>query len=768
MKKLFQFTFKHSNIVIAVTLLITAFFTWHALRVEIDPSAENLVPEDSRIMEMLEKYENNSDLSAYFMFAVESDNLFTIEGLQALEQAIEEVKTLPGIGPAVNPFSTLTFSESNGRLSLHTMAPEGRAPRSKEELERFRDNLTGNPFYTGSLISEDGTILCCGFQCRPLTDEAAGFMRDYGEIKAGLEPYFRVYTTGDVPISDRCNTYLMDDLFKLITLAFLFILISFYLGFRTKRSVILPLFVVAAGTIWSTGLMGLLGHSLNMISLLIPPLVLTIGSSYTIHILNQYYRESRTDTNDKSWIVSATIHVNKTIMLASLTTVVGFASLYFTPIKQTREFGLITSFGIVACMLLTVFFMPSVLSKFEAPPQVLREKIYSGKLTRALGKIGLSVFRRRNIILIIIAVIIAGFIFSRSRIPSQSDYLSYFPEGDTVVTETSYLTKNVGGYQVLNISCTGPEAGHFLQPEVLKRLSDFEMEMIDDPDVISVFSVPFFVRELNKLMEGQAEIPEHRGLINLLSRYLKLLRAEDSGNSEFNKLANEDFSQVTMTFRIYNSRRNIGLSEDSLRALVQRVDLLTAEHLAELNPEQWTTDFRFLYLADLLNRGQNTSTLLAIVLVLIISAVTFKSIKYGLLTLLPLFMGLMLNSCFMAILQIPLDMLTLMVSSVVIGVGVDDAIHYNIHFRKNFRETGIVERAIELTHMEAGRPILHTTVSIVGGLMFLLISNFLGIVYFGLLICFSLAFTMLGTLIILPAVIGTLVKDRPQTARKKV
>jgi predicted RND superfamily exporter protein len=118
----------------------------------------------------------------------------------------------------------------------------------------------------------------------------------------------------------------------------------------------------------------------------------------------------------------------------------------------------------------------------------------------------------------------------------------------------------------------------------------------------------------------------------------------------------------------------------------------------------------------------------------------------------------MLNFSLMALMHIPLDMLTLMVSSIVIGVGVDDAIHYNIHFRKNLLSSGSVKEAIVLTHMEAGRPILHTTVSIVGGLLFLLMSNFLGIAYFGLLTCSALTFTMLGTLFLLPAVIAVTVK----------
>ena len=254
-------------------------------------------------------------------------------------------------------------------------------------------------------------MLAVLFQCRPLTDEAAAFMTDYNKIKTGLEKYYRVYTTGDVPISNQCNQYLLQDIGKLISFAFLFMLASFFLGFKSKRSFLLPMSVVVMGTVWTVGFMAMFGFTLNMISLLIPPLVLTIGSSYAIHILNQYYRESRPFSADKIWIVDATLHVNKTIMFACLTTVTGFLSLLFTPLPQTREFGIATSFGIIACMLLTIFYMPAVLSKIKAPTEEQKQNMYSGRLARLMGRIGLLVFNYRWIFIGVTGLYSGTFLF---------------------------------------------------------------------------------------------------------------------------------------------------------------------------------------------------------------------------------------------------------------------------------------------------------------------------------------------------------------------
>ena len=514
MSRIFHLAFRHSNFLIALTAIMTVFWGYYALQVKIDPSAENLIPEHNEVTELLEKYGSSSSSTGYFLIAVESENLFNIERLNALEKAIGEVSRLPGIEPGINPFSTFTFTKKANQLVVNTMAPGGTAPKDEEALQIFKSNLKDNPFYTGSLISKNGKILCLIFPCRPLTNEAAGFMADYEKIKIELEKYFKVYTSGDVPISEQSNQYIMRDLFKLFGFAILFMLASFYFGFRSKRAFILPLSVVLIGTLWTIGFMSLLGFQVNIISLIIPPLVLTIGSSYTIHILNQYYSSAEPEMGDMSWIVDATSRINKTILLASLTTVVGFISLLFTSLSQTKEFGLSTSFGIISTMLLSLFYLPAVLSKFKSPTAKQKENVKSGPFARFMGLFGLFVVRFRVIILILFGIIIALFIYAYPRVPAQSDYLSYFPVDDPVVNETSYIIENVGGYQTLQITMVAPDntPRFFLEPEILKKISSFEQEIIDDPDITAVSSVAFYLRELNNLMCGKNEIPRHQRL----------------------------------------------------------------------------------------------------------------------------------------------------------------------------------------------------------------------------------------------------------------
>ena len=765
MRKLFLNIIKHSTLVIIITVIVTAFFGISALRLKIDPSIENLIPEHSEVTQLLQKYGTESSADGYFIVAISSEDPFTLEGLQAFDKSIHEIETLTGISRGITPFNAVVFTKSGRQLKVGTLSPESRAPQTAQELAEFKELLVDNPFYAGTLISRDGKTLSAVFPSEPLTDEAEAFMQEYSRIRAELEKYYRVYTTGDVPISDRSNTYLSKDLVKLFLFALAFMLVSFYFGFRSKRSFLLPISVVLAGTVWTLGFMALMGYQLNVVSLTIPPLVLSIGSSYTIHILNQYYRDAQPDRKDKLWIVEATLHINKTVFLACLTTVVGFMSLMFTSIDQTKEFGISTSFGITACMILSSFYLPAMLSKIRPPTEDQKQNVLTGTFAQNLGKLGDFVYRFRYMVLVLFAVILGLFIYAYPRIPSQSDYMSYFPKDDSVVQETSYILENVGGYQTMNVTITAPdnEKNYFLRPEILEQISDFELEILEDVDVTSVSSISFYIRELNFLMNGKKEIPSQKGLISLLSRYLKLIRSSEDANDTIRQMTNDDFSRITLTFKIYNSRNNRILAEAALGALVDRFNISMEKHLKNMDVALWSVDLRYLYLSEMLTRDQNKSILAAIIFVFIIALIYFRNIGFAVLTLTPLFSGLMLNFICMAFLKIPLDMTTLMVTSIVIGVGVDNAIHYNIQFKKNFDLIGKVKEAINLTHMEAGRPIMHTTISIVGGLLFLVLSSFRGISYFGLLICFTLTFTMIGTLVLLPAFIGSFYKNKVKT-----
>jgi hypothetical protein len=485
--------------------------------------------------------------------------------------------------------------------------------------------------------------------------------------------------------------------------------------------------------------------------------VLTIGSSYTIHLLSQFYREApRTPTGSSAWIIDATLHVNKTILLSALTTVVGFLSLLATSIDQTKELGVATSFGIISCMLLSLFFLPALLSLLP-PPSTRQAKMMSfGPLSRFMRRLGYTVYARYKLFLLLFLGLAVAFTISLGNISHQSDYLTYFPDKNPVVQDTTYILNKIGGFQKINVSVTAPEGSenYFLRPENLEPVSRLEQEVLTHPNISSSISFPLFVRELNRMFSGREGIPENRGLILMTSRYINLLRSQ--GGSDFVSLvSNENFTQITLTFYMYNRKTQNFLFEEELNELIGSIDAAMDTHLKEeTEAEIWSYDLRHLYLSEILNRDQQRATFLSIILVAIFTSLFFWSLRYGLLSLIPIATGLMCNFTVMALFDIPLDVITMMVSSVAIGVGVDDAIHFLLQYRRlRGIHPGDQRRVITETFRITGRPILHTTVSVVGGLIVLVFASFKGISYFGLLVAVTLTAALIGTLFFLPAIL---------------
>jgi hypothetical protein len=374
-----------------------------------------------------------------------------------------------------------------------------------------------------------------------------------------------------------------------------------------------------------------------------------------------------------------------------------------------------------------------------------------------MRRLGYFVYKRYFIFLILFGVLIVVFLLSLNNIRHQSDYLTYFPGKNPVVQDTTYILNNIGGFQKINVSFSAPEGseGHFLQPEILRPISEFEKRILENPNISSSISFPLFVRELNRMFSGREEIPTNRGLILMTSRYINLLRSQGGSDNFVALVSDEDFSQITLTFYIYNSETNNFLFENELTELVNSIESQLAAYTPEnTSAELWSYDLRHLYLSEILNRDQKRATFLSVILVGIFTSLFFWSIRYGLLSLIPIATGLMCNFTVMAIFGIPLDVITMMVSSVAIGVGVDDAIHFLLQYRRlSAIYPGNQRRIITDTFRITGRPIFHTTVSVVGGLIVLVFASFKGISYFGLLVAITLTAALIGTLFFLPAIL---------------
>jgi len=765
--KMLDFSVLHSRSILTVAAVLTVFFGFFITRLNIDPDVASLIPANEKISMLMEKYGELDEEEDYLALAVSSKQPLNAGALQELEQAVKRIQQLPKVKKIISPFNMVTFEKDGKKLEVRPMSGGGEVPESPEDLREFMERLLRDPFARRFVVSPDGSVLCF-FIPTGAIESYSVFMEEFKAIVNELEESFDVYYTGSAAFTYIMQGYLTSDLSKLIAIAVLVILIIYYVGFRTKRSVILTFITVAAGTVWTLGFMALLGYPITVISIATPPLILSLGSSYSIHMLNQYYREAGGKVKSRGWITDAAAHINKTIVMAAITTVIGFSSLLVTTIEKTREFSIASSFGILACALLSLFILPAILYNMKPPTEKQRKVVLEGALARSMTNLGLFVLKWRAVILIFLVAVAAGYGVSLRHLRNQTDIISYFPKKEKIIQDTEFITGNVGGFQELKVTLTAPgnEEKYFLDPMVMEQISKFEDKLEQHSDISNIFSFVSYLKFANQTMFGESEIPEKKGLVLLLSRYMKILAEHEGSNEIIRSLANPDLSQVTLTLWIYDSQRRSLISDLPLRHLVDDIEGYLDETIdPALNPEVWGESMRYLSLSEIMQRDQRVSMLISLALIFILTTVGFKSLKFGFFSIIPLSTAIMLNFIFMVVMDIPLDMTTVMFTSVVIGVGVDNAIHFLLQYRKQACiHPDDFKMCITKTMVISGRPILLTTASIIGGLLVLTLAKFQPVAVFGLLVSVTLAATAFGTLVILPAILSFRRRERDAAA----
>lgn len=745
-RPLVKFSVEHPWLIIFLALVITLIFAIPLGNLNVVADIDALLQKD------IDDLANEPGLDAMFIMA-KGKNLYTIESLQLLEKTCRTLEETIPIAETVSPFSFVTLGNLN-RLSPMPLAPEGRAPRTQEELDIFIQRLNASRFGPGIITSEDRDTLVFFF----LVEKGRSYMAMMDEVEDILEPLresLDVSATGTTALSAETERFLMEGFTELLSLVILTILISYYLGFHSTKAIFLPFTIVISGTIFSLGIMSLAHFDMTMISIISPPLILTMGSSYSIHVMNSYFNSSRDKKLSKNDLIIESVgNISGTVLLASLTTLIGLMSLSFATISQTREFAIITSLGIFFTSFLSVTLLPAFFSLQKIPEQKKLDVIKNDPLSKILKKLAPTLAKTRKNSIFVIVIITALFAYLVPRVEFNTSVSKYYPESSPLIQHLKLFMEEIGGYDEMTITLKGEGRGFFLESNVLENVHEVEEIIKMMPNISYIFSFPQYLDFAGEVMTGKEGSFKVRGINLFVSR---IFNATDLSKG----MVNEDFSEISIKLRFYDNHRAMPIDEKNAQKLFDEISILLETTLSEEIEWEVTGEFLdFLELSNQMKRDFYTSTITALVLIALLTTIAFKSPIRGLLSLVPLLMGIFTSLISMVIFDIPLDMTTIMVSCIAIGVGIDNSIHFLLQHRKmqeRYPKDNL--KAVSETIYISGRPIIITTFSIVAGLIFLSFADFQPIRYFGLLISFTLLTACFSTIALLPS-LAALVKRK--------
>ena len=812
MQKFFSFIGRHAIAVLVIIALITGFFGYQAMGIVLNADFGSLLPWGERtayyqggvdgqianlgsekasghvdpipvIPERPEEVESKHDkvdfsslpevgneyrnfkateedykYRAEHLVYVESEELYNEYYLNLIEETFARISARRDIGEPSSVLDFFTLAKKGTRISTVPMNPDTDRNWTAEEAEILAKRIDEDPIIKYFLVNGDGNGMLFKFPTSSTSQSALD------EFEALLQPLkdagLTVYVNGGPAINNKVMEYLQKDLATLMVLCIVAIMVVFYFSFRSKRSVLIPSSLSLIALIWTFGTMKMMGIAITLLNIVTPCMVITLGSAYSIHVLSEYY--SHYHSGDGLTPAESTSKIMGTIFLACLTTIVGFLCLCISETQGLREFGISVSMGIFYCAFLAAFYLPAILSITPQPKKKAVKSFENGLMTRLVGFLSTFITRYWKILIVVFFILFAVFFMVKDLIPVDSNYMSYFPKNDVFGQESKAFAKAMGGTNPYEIHIKAPEGSKnfFLDKDNLEKVRTYEESLLASPDILQCISFTNYLSFANYEMNDVYGIPETSGLINLLSRMVLMLA--NQGNTELSQIISSDFNEMTIVVQHWDA-----VEEDLMTtSSIGRTYSLIVQNLAML-PEGTSVTIVGdplvnVVFANRLLSDQAKSTFLSVLMVFIITAITFLSITRGFLTIIPVFSGVMINYVFMYIFNIPFDMVTVSFSSIAIGCGVDDAIHFVLRFKKKYKSGMNYIDCIKETILETGRPIILTTVSIVFGMMMLSFASYMPIRYFGLLMSISLFGCMVSTLFFLPsfAILIYGIKDR--------
>ncbi|UCH28506.1 MAG: MMPL family transporter, partial [Myxococcales bacterium] len=540
---------------------------------------------------------------------------------------------------------------------------------------------------------------------------------------------------------------------RLIPLTVIVCLLLLSISFRWAAGVFLPLGAVAITALVTVGGMGLFGEPMNILNNVIVPLLIIIGISDATHLVQRYRDEvhSEDEPSEGGDVRKAAGRRTVTaiaiaVLLTSSTTAVGLASLVVSKTVMLRHFGITAGIGVMISYVVIITFVPAILTWVDPPKreEVRRER--TSMFTNVTSSLVARLLQWRWVVLLGTAIFTVGAGYVASKITVDHALLDQFDETDPVYTTTILIEEKLSGVRPLEVVLVSTEEDHFLEPEMIQRIQRIRNWAALRPEIIRTLSYGDILRESYAILADDPGVRSEKfkskkqvkGLVTMMSQ------RKPSPLSEW---LTEDGKRVRVQFKL----RDVGA-----QATMRFLDVLEEVIDLELGDDE-TVSLSFTGEAYTGSRGQAAvvndllgSLLVAIVVIFFLLAFFFRSIRLGLLSIPPNLIPLIATMAYMVWREIPLNVSTVIIFSISLGLAVNGTIHVLARFREEVRRGIGREAALVRAARGTGRAIVISCVTLMAGFGVLLLSSFVPVRSFGELIAVTIGGCLVATLIVLP------------------
>jgi len=740
-----EWAIDHPKIIVIVaagiTVVLASFIT--LLRVDVDFS--NYL--NRRDPAVIAADEANDRFGSQLRVIVSLENpngVFNEDTLVLAETLESAFEALPLVEDMAGPLSATVIRGTESAIEVRSAAPRGEAPRSSAEIDAYRELVMNDATLRDYVISSTGTALA--FVLQPIPDvEMVPFALGIEAVVRAHEREGIRFTIAGLPyVNLTLQRSMRRDLQLFLPMVIGVIVGVLYASFRWKWGVLIPFAVVVLSVAWTLGIMAITGVAITVLSFILPVLLMAIGIADGIHVLSRY-RESLERVREKrEAILETMVSMKRPVVMTSMTTAVGFLSLLNAYMVPQRTFGLYTALGILFAMFLSLLLIPAILCLVKRPAP--RKRRVRPLLAPILTSLVRTAANYRWIVLATAVALTGVFAASIPLMKIETTQRAFLGETHPTVQAMDHLdTLFAGSNQIMIEINTGAPNG-LKDPNILSKIVAFEA-FLESQGVRKVLSIADVVREMNQRFH--ADDPAFYAIPVEQSTVAQLLLLFSFQGGSLGVLSLRDYSAgEIMGFHDLQSA-------DEQRALVQAVVEYLHEHFGNLPIARMAGPTRIqANMFSSIARSQLTSLGTSILAAGVIVILLMQSVSAGLVSLVPLLFTVLFNFGVMSYAGKSLDIATLMISSITIGIGIDYGIHFIERYREERARDVVRATALEVAARTTGTGIVFNALALALGFGVMIVSEFQGLQNFGLLIAMTMIVSALSSFVVIPGLLA--------------
>lgn len=701
---------KRPKVVITAVVVVTIVLGLGMARIETETDMMTFLPEGKESVQVTLEFIDIFGGQNYETILVKGD-VTSPEGIQEIVALEEEIRGIPGFALSVDSYIDLLKAQP---------IPEEMIPAAVTTPEAQQ--------MLSQVLTPDGKAALIQVRVNP---DYEGDIKEYIDVISKERTLDVSYTGMLTQAEDMLSTMDKDNMVLLPVAAVLIVLVLF-LTYRKFSDVALPFLIISVSVIWVLGIMGYTGIKFSNMFVAIAPLIFGVAVAYSVHMLTRYYEERMNGENAAAAAVTSIKTVGMAVLLTAVTTAFGFGSFGISELPPLRNFGLILVLGIMFNFLLVVTLMPSLLVLRDTGKS---EKKRVSKVNKFLDAVALFALKKRKAVLAIAgvtAVVCIAFVPSISTTISYDDMLPEDVETISTQKEIAELFGDTG--EALVIMVEGDVVGTY--QDVVMLENDIRVLDIKNESGTRMVTDVFSYADVLAMMQGNVETalldPQSAAIIgqtlviqpehpDYLKKGLVLVLV--------NAHTDQDAREVT------GAVRDICAEYPSLTLRVGGAPALMGDILEGMQSTQINT------------------TLLALILSLIVVSLLFKSVPLGTFTMIPVILAIAWEFGVLKLTGWNLDLFTIMVSALIIGLGIDFSIHVVHRCREEFEKTKNADISLENTVLHVGKALASATATTAGAFLVLAFSSMPVMTRFGSLVAVVIILSFLAALFVLPSVL---------------